>query len=90
MTTIIGLALLGIIGIGALWIVDLLRWCRRTDRTLAMMAASISELQSQAIGLEAAEAETRLCLLWTVGRLADRGILDETDAPIINAADVRH
>lgn len=89
MTTVIVSVLVAIIVIGAVWMRDLIRYCRRNDETLNLMAGVIARLQRQCIGLEAAEAESRMLMIWTAGRLAERGVLDASDAPVIDI-EVRH
>lgn len=89
MTTILAIVVLAMLVTGAVWMRDLIRYCRRNDETLNLMAGVIARMQRQAIAMEAAEAETRMAFLWTAGRLAERGILDETDAPVITV-EVKH
>jgi hypothetical protein len=66
------------------------RYCRQRDFRIyrglladegAHLRILIRQLQHHAIGVEAAVAETRSALMYLTWRLAQRGLVDATDAP---------
>lgn len=88
--SIVAILLAAVIVTGAVWMRDLLRWTRRTDAALNIMAEVIARLQRQCIALEQSEAEGRVALLWIAWRLTDNGCLGPEDTPGLASVEVQH
>lgn len=79
------------IAVVILAVLGLRRWRQRTDeaifatvQAIRILDAQLVRLQRHVDALEAAESETRTALMWTASRLAERGVLDESDAPLLD------